>query len=85
MKVTFNKIKAYIGIIMIVVILIAMASMLVRCRPSNLKIKDTGYVIEKGYGSLKQVNIDGCEYLYGDWGKAIVLTHKGNCINHRSK
>ena len=29
MKVTFNKIKAYIGIIMIVVILIAMASMLV--------------------------------------------------------
>lgn len=23
--------------------------------------------------------IDGCEYLYGPWANATVLTHKGNC------
>ena len=31
------------------------------------------------YGDLKLVNIDSCEYLYGEWGSATVLTHKGNC------
>lgn len=30
---------------------------------------------------LKEINIDGCQYLYGDWGNATVLTHKGNCNN----
>ena len=30
---------------------------------------------------LNVVVIDGCEYLYGPWGNATVLTHKGNCKN----
>jgi hypothetical protein len=30
---------------------------------------------------LKEINIDGCQYLYGDWGNSTVLTHKGNCNN----
>ena len=30
---------------------------------------------------LNIVTIDGCEYLYGPWGNATVLTHKGNCKN----
>jgi hypothetical protein len=36
---------------------------------------------------LKEINIDGCQYLYGDWGNATVLTHKGNCNskNHSKK
>lgn len=31
--------------------------------------------------NVKLVVIDGCEYLYGPWGNATVLTHKGNCTN----
>jgi hypothetical protein len=30
---------------------------------------------------LNVVVIDSCEYLYGPWGNATVLTHKGNCQN----
>ena len=30
---------------------------------------------------LTVVMIDSCEYLYGPWGNASVLTHKGNCNN----
>lgn len=30
---------------------------------------------------LTVVMIDSCEYLYGPWGNASVLTHKGNCKN----
>lgn len=29
--------------------------------------------------TLEIVLLDGCEYLYGDWANATVLTHKGNC------
>lgn len=37
-----------------------------------------------GEGShVEVVLIDGCEYLYGPWGNATVLTHKGNCKNHK--
>lgn len=32
---------------------------------------------------LSVVVIDSCEYLYGPWGNASVLTHKGNCKNHK--
>lgn len=31
--------------------------------------------------NLNIVLIDSCEYIYGPWGNATVLTHKGNCIN----
>lgn len=34
---------------------------------------------------LTVVVIDSCEYLYGPWGNASVLTHKGNCKNHTYK
>jgi hypothetical protein len=49
---------------------------------NNVEIKSTEYRVN-GYSSLKLVTVDGCEYLYGDWGNATVLTHKGNCINHK--
>lgn len=28
---------------------------------------------------LEVIEVDGCEYLFGDWANATVLTHKGNC------
>ena len=54
---------------------------LTSCYEPNVKGESTGYVIQAGYGPLKIVNIDGCQYLFGDWGYATVLTHKGNCNN----
>jgi hypothetical protein len=33
------------------------------------------------YGLVEIVVIDSCEYLYGPWGNATILTHKGNCKN----
>ena len=29
---------------------------------------------------MEILTIDSCEYLYGGWGNATVLTHKGNCV-----
>jgi len=56
--------------------------MLTGCGTPNVETKPTKYAI--GYhNTLELVTIDGCEYLYGDWGNATVLTHKGNCINHK--
>ena len=35
--------------------------------------------------SLTEVVIDGCEYLYSTAANGVILTHKGNCTNHKSK
>jgi hypothetical protein len=40
----------------------------------KIKMKDSETLLEI-------VIIDNCEYLYGAWGNATVLTHKGNCKN----
>jgi hypothetical protein len=50
-------------------------------RSENVEKKTTN-TSGRFYGSLEIVIIDSCEYLYGPWGKAAVLTHKGNCKNH---
>lgn len=45
--------------------------------------KDTVFTkeIEVNFSSISLyvVEVDSCEYLYGPWGNASVLTHKGNC------
>lgn len=66
--------KAIISILIIFLVLTG-------CESSNVETKSTEYRINN-FGTLKLVTIDGCEYLYGSWGDATVLTHKGNCINH---
>jgi hypothetical protein len=63
--------------ILLAVILLTLAS----CREPNVKNERTEYVIRAGSNPLTIVTIDGCQYLYGDWGNATVLTHKGNCNN----
>ena len=52
------------------------------CNSSNVETKSTKYKINQ-HSTLELVTVDGCEYLYGAWGYATVLTHKGNCINHK--
>jgi hypothetical protein len=49
------------------------------CHEVNTPRKDTGFVVLEGAGPLFIVEVDSCEYLFGNWGYATVLTHKGNC------
>jgi hypothetical protein len=55
--------------------------LLTSCHQPNVDKAHTKFVIKPGYSALEIVEIDRCQYLYGDWGGAIVLTHKGNCTN----
>ena len=85
----FNQLKRYnmksikeiIVTILVMLAIIVFASIVTGCGSGNVEIKSTKYQI-KQHTSLELVTVDGCEYLYGDWGNATVLTHKGNCINH---
>lgn len=49
----------------------------------NVKKEKTTYQIGCEFNKVEIVTIDSCEYLYGPWGNATVLTHKGNCKNHK--
>lgn len=51
------------------------------CRQPNVDKAPTEFVVKPENVPLDIVEIDGCEYLFGDWGNATVLTHKGNCSN----
>ena len=61
----------------IAVMLLTLAS----CYEPNVETKSTGHVIDPAREPLDVVTVDGCQYLYGDWGSGSVLTHKGNCTN----
>jgi hypothetical protein len=50
------------------------------CNESNVEKEKTGIYINTG-NQLEIVLIDGCQYFYGSFGHAVVLTHKGNCNN----
>lgn len=52
------------------------------CQTNNnviIEPRDSGIKIKGIINTIKILEIDSCEYLYGDWGYAGVLTHKGNC------
>ena len=73
-----------IGIALFTIVFLAMLSGLISCnspQPNVSKTKTT-YQIEPDLAIVEIVIIDGCEYLYGPWGNATVLTHKGNCKNN---
>lgn len=55
------------------------------CSKPNVEKKKTEYIIRDGEASLEVLTIDSCEYLYGPWGNATVLTHKGNCKHCKIK
>jgi hypothetical protein len=54
---------------------------LTSCYEPNVKRESTGYVIKAGSSPIKIITVDRCQYLFGDWSHATVLTHKGNCNN----
>ena len=53
------------------------------CLPGKNENKKTTYEVLDASRHVDVVVIDSCEYLYGPWGNATVLTHKGNCKNHK--
>jgi hypothetical protein len=54
---------------------------LVSCK-ERIDVNSTKTSVQLGHTvPLKVIKIDGCQYLYGDWGTATTLTHKGNCNN----
>jgi len=77
-----EKLKLKLAILYIITA-VCMLFVLSSCNKSNVEIKSTKYIIDDGYGPVSIVTIDECEYLYGDWGRVTVLTHKGNCHNHK--
>jgi len=78
-----KSIKEIIVTILVMLAIIVFASIVTGCGTTNVESKSTQYILKRDYQSLKIVTVDGCEYLYGDWDNATVLTHKGNCINHK--
>jgi hypothetical protein len=65
--------------------IIFLSLILISCSEPNVPKTSTQYNILKNYTPLDLVIIDSCEYLFGEWGNATVLTHKGNCKNHKNK
>ena len=57
-------------------ILILLIATMCSCEQEKQTIEK---IYPMAYGDIKLVNIDSCEYLYGEWESATVLTHKGNC------
>jgi hypothetical protein len=51
------------------------------CQDSNVETKATYFQFPNYLNPIEIIVIDGCEYLWGDWGYSTVLTHKGNCNN----
>ena len=43
----------------------------------------TQYKISSSCKTLELVILDSCEYFFREWGSATILTHKGNCKNHK--
>ena len=66
---------------LIIIFSLAMMSGLISCKEPNVEKTRTTYQIDNEMHPLEIVVIDSCEYLYGPWGNATVLTHKGNCKN----
>ena len=51
------------------------------CSEPSVDSTKTTHVIRYGQNPLEEIIIEDCQYLYGDWANATVLTHKGNCNN----
>ena len=52
---------------------------LLSCTKTNVRKEKTHYILKDDFGSIEILTIDSCEYIFGPWGNATVLTHKGNC------
>ena len=53
--------------------------------PSNVNTENNRYTVRDHVTPLEIVILDSCEYFYGPWERATVLTHKGNCKHCKTK
>lgn len=53
------------------------------CESGNVEMKPIKHTLDSGK-QIREITIDGCEYLWGSWGNGSILVHKGNCINHKT-
>ena len=70
----------------VIIIAVIMSALIlsVACDSKKPSDKPTAYSVTPTM-SVTEVAIDGCEYLYYTGTYVVVLTHKGNCTNHKSK
>lgn len=54
---------------------------IIGCKPQNVEVNETGFILRPDAPPMNIVIIDSCEYLYGPWGSNTVFSHKGNCKN----
>ena len=55
--------------------------MLAGCKSGNVEMKPVKHTLDSGK-EIREIKIDGCEYLWVAGGDGSVLVHKGNCNNH---
>ena len=63
------------------VLVVVLALSMFGCQEPTVNRNSTEHVVSYDHNPLKEITIEGCQYLYGEWGNATVLTHKGNCNN----
>ena len=71
--------KQNVLVLHLLLYLLLLAFILFGCNEINTNSKNSGFIISSVATPLKLVEIDSCEYFFGDWGDESVLTHKGNC------
>lgn len=49
------------------------------CNEPQRQLKPNEISFMDNFNPVEVITIDSCEYLFGRWGYASVLTHKGNC------
>jgi len=69
--------------IITIVIIVSALILSVAC-DKKTSDKPTTYPVTP-HTSVTEVMIDGCEYLYSTATNGVILTHKGNCTNHKNK
>lgn len=63
------------------VLVVVLALSMFGCQEPTVDRNLTKHVLTYGQNPLQEISIEGCQYLYGEWGNATVLVHKGNCNN----
>lgn len=67
----------------LILVIIALALILsVACDNNKISDKPITYQPTPQL-SITEIAVDGCEYLYSTAANGVILTHKGNCTNHK--
>jgi len=70
--------------LILVLICVFLMSLVMCCHPSctdlSAQTQTADDMLSEWFiNKIKIIEIDSCEYLWGEWGGGTVLAHKGNC------